>query len=897
MGIDLGNSGLPDKKSKNLTPAVIPVLADTGCQSCLTGSNILPKLNLSPSDLIPVTTKMRTASDEYIEIIGAVFLELSGTDPRGKRYSTKQMTYVTNSTGHFFLSRGACMDLRIIPDDFPSIGDTSCSSILQPGPAASGLFERPTQAISPSNSTAPCGCPVRTKPPPPPVPPVHLIDANREKLQSFLLEYYKSSTFNICTHQILPLMSGPPMDLKIDSEAKPVARHTPNTVPINLQEATKASLDKDVRLGVIRPVPANTPTKWCHAMAVVPKRDGTVRRTGDFQELNKYALRDTHHTPSPFHLARAVPHNVKKTTCDAWNGYNSVPITERSIPLTTFITPWGRYQCLVAPQGYAASGDAYTRKYDEITAGFQDMVRCIDDTLLWSANTEGCFNRTVSYLELCGENGIILNPEKFNFAADIVEFAGFEITKESVRPCARFLKAITDFPTPKSITDVRSWFGLVNQASYAFSMTNTMLPFRQLLTPKQKFEWTPELEAAFQTSKDVIVNDVKEGVRIYDKARPTCLATDWSKSGIGFWLFQKHCNCSDIVPDCCKTGWKIVLIGSRFTRPAESRYAPVEGEALAVVYSLDKAKHFVLGCSDLIIAVDHKTLLKIFGDRILEDIPNPRLRNLKEKTLCYKFRMIHVSGIKHKVADGLSRYPVSPAEVVDLPDDAAQLNIDSTAAIFSQDPCARAEINIIATAHSVFSSSPITMVSWDLVRTATSSDTDLHTLTEFIENGFPASRVDVPEPLKVFFPIRDKLSTIDGVIFYNERVLIPSSLRHNVLSTLHAAHQGTSSMIARAESSVYWPGISKDITDIRSRCAECNKNAPSNPSAPPTPPILPVYPFQCICADFFYMEENNTLSLSIDTLIGPLSVKHIQVPLVSYHASKTHLQYLEFLKN
>ena len=118
------------------------------------------------------------------------------------------------------------------------------------------------------------------------------------------------------------------------------------------------------------------------------------------------------------------------------------------------------------------------------------------------------------------------------------------------------------------------------------------------------------------------------------------------------------------------------------------------------------------------------------------------------------------------------------------------------------------------------------MASWDLVRTATSSDTDLHTLTELIENGFPTSRIHVPDPLKVFFPIRDKLSTIDGVIFYNDRVLIPSPLRHNVLSTLHAAHQGTSSMIARAESSVYWPGISKDITDIRSRCAECNKNAP-----------------------------------------------------------------------
>ena len=72
-------------------------------------------------------------------------------------------------------------------------------------------------------------------------------------------------------------------------------------------------------------------------------------------------------------------------------------------------------------------------------------------------------------------------------------------------------------------------------------------------------------------------------------------------------------------------------MGSRFTSGAESRYAPIEGEALAVVDALKKARHFVLGCSDLIVAVDHKPLLKIFGDRSLEDIPNPRLLNLKEK--------------------------------------------------------------------------------------------------------------------------------------------------------------------------------------------------------------------------------------------------------------------------
>ena len=67
----------------------------------------------------------------------------------------------------------------------------------------------------------------------------------------------------------------------------------------------------------------------------------------------------------------------------------------------------------------------------------------------------------------------------------------------------------------------------------------------------------------------------------------------------------------------------------------------MEGEALAVADALDKARYFVLGCRDLIVAGDHKPLLKLLGDRALDDIPNPRLRNLKEKTLRYRFRTIH----------------------------------------------------------------------------------------------------------------------------------------------------------------------------------------------------------------------------------------------------------------
>ena len=126
----------------------------------------------------------------------------------------------------------------------------------------------------------------------------------------------------------------------------------------------------------------------------------------------------------------------------------------------------------------------------------------------------------------------------FTFGADTVEFAGFEISPNDVRPSHRYMRAIIDFPPPKDLTDVRSWFGLINQVLYTFSMSERMLPFRELLKPGTHFAWNEELQELFEESKRIIANDIQEGVTIFDPTKPTCLATDWSKTGIGFWLLQ-----------------------------------------------------------------------------------------------------------------------------------------------------------------------------------------------------------------------------------------------------------------------------------------------------------------------------------------------------------------------
>ena len=185
----------------------------------------------------------------------------------------------------------------------------------------------------------------------------------------------------------------------------------PIPVPIHWQDEVKADLDRDVRLEVIEPVPVGEPVTWCHRMVVCSKKSGKPRCTVDFQPLNAHATRETHHTQSPYHQVRSVPPSTKKTVCDAWNGYHSVPLCTEDRHLTTFITPWGRYRYCTLPQGYIASGDSYFRRFDEIVSNVRNKIKVIDDTLLWSNSIEDCFFRTGEWLNICGKHGSSRTPQ------------------------------------------------------------------------------------------------------------------------------------------------------------------------------------------------------------------------------------------------------------------------------------------------------------------------------------------------------------------------------------------------------------------------------------------------------------------------------------------------------
>ena len=361
-----------------------------------------------------------------------------------------------------------------------------------------------------------------------------------------------------------------------------------------------------------------------------------------------------------------------------------------------------------------------------------------------------------------------------------------------------------------------------------------MASFKPFLSPRCKFLWSPELESTFQASKEAIIKAIRQGVEIFDIQRHTCLRPDWSKRGIGYFLLQQHCSCPSGVPDFCPGGWRITLAGSRFLNSAEQRYAAIEGEALAVAWGLEQTRYFTQGCDNLMIVTDHKPLIKILGDRTLDEITNSRLFLLKQRTLPWRFEIRHLPGTSNHAADATSRHP-------------SQSSTENIVSLGSPSFPDIAELALMNTIRN--DTQELGAISWSLLATETAADVSLGPLLRSVEQGKPIASDD--PTLTSLRPICESLYAEEGVLLYQDRVVVPPSLRRRVLQNFHAAHQGTSSMEQRARAIVCWPGISKDIREIREGCADCNRNAPSQAATPPLPSTPPLSPFEAVFADFF----------------------------------------------
>ena len=314
-------------------------VADTGAQSNVWGLSDYLSAGFSEEDLQNVSLKISAANKQRLDVVGGFLAEMSGGASDGTTVKCRTMVYVTRNTSGFYISFDTLIALMVVNNSFSMIG--ACPSSAMIGSMSMEFVEGPDSACFERK----CKCPQRSAVPSRPRQlPFKPVEGNNVRMREWLLDYFKSSTFNVCPHKPLQEMSGPPISIHIVDSAKPRVCKTPATIALHWQKRVEEDLKRDEALGILEKVPYDVPVTWCHRMVVTRKHDGTPRRTVDLSPLNQFCSRETHSTESPFHLARRIPAISWKTVTDAWNGYHSVPLRESDRHLTTFITPFGRWR-------------------------------------------------------------------------------------------------------------------------------------------------------------------------------------------------------------------------------------------------------------------------------------------------------------------------------------------------------------------------------------------------------------------------------------------------------------------------------------------------------------------------------------------------------------------------
>ena len=151
------------------------------------------------------------------------------------------------------------------------------------------------------------------------------------------------------------------------------------------------------------------------------------------------------------------------TSLDLNMGYYHVELTPNSSRLCTIVLPWGKYEYLRLPMGLCNSPDIFQEKVSELMSGLEFCRAYIDDLLVVS---KGSFEQHMEHLEQAltrlSDAGLKVNATKSSFCKNELEYLGYLINKEGVRPTMKKVEAIKNIATPKTRKQLRGFIGMVN---------------------------------------------------------------------------------------------------------------------------------------------------------------------------------------------------------------------------------------------------------------------------------------------------------------------------------------------------------------------------------------------------------------------------------------------------
>ena len=184
-----------------------------------------------------------------------------------------------------------------------------------------------------------------------------------------------------------------------------------------------------VACGILVKVNDVTPAVSAGFFVRKPKGNG-IRFVADYTAVNKALERPPHHFPAPQEVWQRVTAGSRFFVAgDLAAGYWQCELDYESSLLSTCITEFGKFRYTRLSMGVSSSGDLFNQETDRIIEGMTNIVKEVDDVLLFSDTIEGVAENLEEMLTQFEANNVTLAPKKFQFGTQVI-FAGMKITQD-----------------------------------------------------------------------------------------------------------------------------------------------------------------------------------------------------------------------------------------------------------------------------------------------------------------------------------------------------------------------------------------------------------------------------------------------------------------------------------
>ena len=601
-------------------------------------------------------------------------------------------------------------------------------------------------------------------------------------------------------------------NIEIDETAVPRVQAC-RKIPFPLHEKLKLELERMQKMDVI--VKVEEPTDWVSSIVVAQKPNGKLRVCLDPRHLNDAIKRQHFKLPTREEVMAKFGNAKIFSKLDASQGFWQMKLTESSSKLTTFITPFGRYRYKRLPFGIKSASEVFHKNMKDLFEGVPNVDTSIDDIIVTGKDKASHDQALKEVFKRARANNLKLNKEKCQLGVNKLVFLGDQLTDEGIKPDPRKVSAIRNMPKPTDKAGIQRFLGMVTyMAKWIPNLSAKSAPLRELLDQQNHWVWEDRQEAAFNMLRECLVQEPT--LAYYDPARPSKMASDASKDGLGAVLLQLH-----------NEEWKPVAYASRAMTSAETRYAQIEKELLAIAFACQRFHQFIYGAT-VGAETDHKPLVNIFK-KALADCPI-RIQRLMMQLQRYDLKVNYIPGKMLVLADTLSR----AVEKDSIPED-----------IWEQ------ERNIDLHVSTIIETMPLSDERMDELRQKSNDDSEMTALKQIILKGWPQNKENCPPEIIEYWHIRDELSVAGDIVLRGSKLVIPKAMRKKTLDKIHEGHMGIEKCRRRAREALYWPGINREVEQVVNNCSSCLKYSSKTAGEPLQPHEIPLRPWQRVASDMF----------------------------------------------